>query len=48
LDARNGSWIRTFSGSRYDFSEPTGIAADGTHIWVTNSGSNSITELLDM
>jgi DNA-binding beta-propeller fold protein YncE len=24
---------------------PVGIAFDGTHMWVTNSGSNNVTEL---
>ena len=33
------------SGGSYGFSNPAGIAADGTHIWVTNNAGNSVTEL---
>jgi serine/threonine-protein kinase len=33
------------SGGSYGFSNPAGIAADGTHIWVANAGGYSVTEL---
>jgi DNA-binding beta-propeller fold protein YncE len=36
LSASNGSVIRTLSGSKYQFNQPPGITADGTHVWVTN------------
>jgi hypothetical protein len=33
-----------YSGGSYAFNGPTGAAYDGTHIWVTNAGGNSVTE----
>jgi len=33
------------SGGSYGFSNPLGIASDGTHIWVANAGDYSVTEL---
>jgi hypothetical protein len=36
LSASDGSVIRTLSGSKYQFNDPAGIAADGTDVWVTN------------
>ena len=41
LNANDGSWERTL----YGFNEPARIAVDGTHIWVPNSGGDSVTEL---
>ena len=41
LNAANGSWVRTLSGGSYGFSSPEGIAADGTHVWVTNLGGGA-------
>ena len=26
-------------------SDPTGVSSDGTHVWVTNTGDNTVTEL---
>jgi hypothetical protein len=34
-----------FTGGAYGFNEPYGVAFDGSHIWVTNSNGNSVTEL---
>jgi len=32
-------------GPVYGFNKPGAVASDGTHIWVTNSGGGSVTEL---
>jgi hypothetical protein len=45
LDASNGDWVQTLSGSSYGFSDPAAIAFDGTHIWVTNYGGKSVTDV---
>jgi hypothetical protein len=37
--------VRTLSGGRYGFYYPSAIAADGTHVWVTNVGNDSVIEL---
>ena len=34
-----------YSGGNYGFSQPYGIAADGTHVWVANYAAASVTEL---
>ena len=44
LNAGNGAWIQTLSGSKYGFNQPQAIAFNGTHIWIAN-GSDSVTEL---
>jgi hypothetical protein len=44
LNASTGKWVRTLSGGKYGFDVPSGIAYDGTHLWVTNAGGNSVTE----
>jgi hypothetical protein len=36
--------MRTLSGGAYGFTDPDGIASDGTHLWVANGG-NSVTEI---
>jgi DNA-binding beta-propeller fold protein YncE len=38
-------WGGPYSGGSYAFYGPYGVAFDGTHIWVTNYGGNSVTEL---
>jgi hypothetical protein len=38
-------WGGPYSGSAYGFNEPNAIAFDGTHLWVTNAGGNSVTEI---
>ncbi len=45
INAGSGALIRVLSGKRYHFHGPTGIAADGHAVWVTNQGSDSITRL---
>jgi hypothetical protein len=42
---RDGSLVQTLSDASYGFDDPRGIAFDGDHIWVTNYGGNSVTEL---
>ena|SRR5579871_4926066 len=38
-------WASPISGSNDKFASPAGVAFDGTHVWVVNSGGNSLTEL---
>ena len=33
------------SGGNYGFNFPHGVAFDGTHVWISNEGANSVTEL---
>ena len=40
----SGSLVQVQSAAG-EFSNPTGIAFDGHRMWVTNSGSNSITPI---
>jgi hypothetical protein len=37
--------VQTLSGGSYAFTGPVAVAFDGTHIWVTNRGGASVTEL---
>ncbi len=37
--------VSVYSGGKYGFSQPYGIAADGTHVWVANYAAASVTEL---
>jgi hypothetical protein len=49
LNVGDGSWVATLTGGCYSFDRPHGIAVDGSHIWVANSGASqaggSVTEL---
>ena len=36
---------RVLSGGAYGFDDPTAPAFDGTHIWVTNTNGNSVTDI---
>lgn len=56
LNASNGRWLRTISGDGYGLRYPSGIAADGRDIWITNEpqigdgktpkpGDGTVTEL---
>ncbi len=56
LNARDGRWLRSVSGSRYELRYPAGIAVDGNHVWVTDDpqtgngqmpapGDGTVTEL---
>lgn len=37
--------VLTFSGPKYHFGYSTGIASNGPDLWVSNGGSNSVTEI---
>ena len=39
-----GASVQVISGSQYGFNQPDGISSDGTDVWVTNPGNNSVTE----
>ena len=43
LDARTGALVRVLSAPSFGFTNPDGIASDGTNVWVTNSGDDSVT-----
>ena len=45
LDAVTGAVVRVLTGPGYGFSGPRSVAADGTHVWVTNYVGGSVTEL---
>ena len=45
LDAATGALVQVINGSSYGFSDPAGIASDGTHVWVANIDGDSVTEL---
>jgi DNA-binding beta-propeller fold protein YncE len=38
-------WGGAYSGASYGFSSPHGVAFDGAHLWITNLGGNSVTEI---
>ena len=38
-------WGGPYAGTKYGFNAPSGIAFDGTHIWVTDFSGDSLTEL---
>jgi hypothetical protein len=44
IDPSSGAWLNTFSGSSYDFDQPTAILSVGADLFVTNAGG-SVTEL---
>jgi hypothetical protein len=37
--------MQILNDSSYGFASPEGIAFDGSHMWITNRDSNSITEV---
>jgi hypothetical protein len=45
VNASDGSFVQNLSGGSYNFSLPDGVAFDGLHVWVSNPGNNSLTEL---
>jgi hypothetical protein len=45
LNESDGSLVRTLQGSAYRFDGPEELASDGSHLWVTNRGGNTVTEL---
>lgn len=36
LNAATGALVKVLKGPSYAFNHPTGIALDGTHVWVAN------------
>jgi Putative Ig domain len=44
-DAKIGRASTMAQTEAYDFNAPDAIASDGTHVWVVNSGDNSVEEL---
>jgi hypothetical protein len=45
LKASDGSLVQTLSSGSYGFNSPQGVAFDGSHIWVANWNSASVTEV---
>ena len=45
IDAVDGSVNYQLSGDDYQFSDPSSIAADGSHVWVTNDSGGYVTEI---
>jgi DNA-binding beta-propeller fold protein YncE len=46
LSDRNGVLVRhVITGRPYGFDQPAAIAIAGSHVWVANFGSNTVTEL---
>ncbi|HEX9529171.1 MAG TPA: hypothetical protein VF951_16865, partial [Streptosporangiaceae bacterium] len=45
ISTSNGAWLITLAGGGYGFAYPGAIAADGTHVWVTNANGESVTEM---
>jgi hypothetical protein len=43
-NASTGAWVQTLSNGSYGFNLPGFAVFDGTHRWVTNSGSATVTE----
>jgi hypothetical protein len=44
LDAATGALVRVLAGPGYGFNDPTGIAADGSRLWVADAYHDSVTE----
>src|ERR1700679_3117646 len=36
--------VQVLSAAAYGFSQPDGISSDGTNVWVTNPGNNTVSE----
>ena len=45
LNAATGALVKVLKGPSYGFNDPSAVASDGTHVWVTNYGGTSVTEL---
>jgi hypothetical protein len=45
INASTGSVVRTVNATADQLSAPDGVAFDGTHVWVTDSATNTLTEL---
>jgi hypothetical protein len=44
INPSNGDWLRNVRGAGYGFNRPTGIAADGSYLFIANAGG-SVTEI---
>jgi hypothetical protein len=44
INPSNGDWLRNVRGVGYGFNRPTGIAADGSYLFIANAGG-SVTEV---
>jgi DNA-binding beta-propeller fold protein YncE len=45
LESSNGSFVRVIKGTDYDFNTPSGLASNGTDVWVANYEGDNVTEL---
>jgi hypothetical protein len=45
ISAATGAFVGVTSGTRYGFAQSRGVAFDGTHLWVSDSATDSVTEL---
>lgn len=45
VDAATGALVQVLSDSSYNFSGPSGIAFDGTNLWVINTDNSTVTEI---
>jgi hypothetical protein len=43
--AATGAFVRRISTATDGLNKPSGIAFDGTHLWITDAGTNAVTEL---
>ena len=43
LDAATGALVQVLTGSRYGFNQRAAVSSDGTDVWVTNPGDESVT-----
>ena len=44
VNSSDGSLVRVLSGGSYGFDHPSGVAFDGTNMWVSNVVGNSVTK----
>jgi hypothetical protein len=45
INAATGALVTVKAGARYGFAGSRGVAFDGTHLWVSDSTANAVTEL---
>jgi hypothetical protein len=43
LDAATGALVRAIRGLAFGFDSPVGVSSDGTDVWVTNFGDDTVT-----
>jgi DNA-binding beta-propeller fold protein YncE len=46
FDATSGAWIRTVTSPAYQLKSPSGIAFDGTRLWVADYATSTITVIV--